>query len=104
MDFGPDSFKIIGISESHMQASTIILTNQYDASTIQMPNVANVKLELDDNIVCVLSDSDDNICICVLCIMLAYFISTPHLLRCQGLAFILVCMITLYPMVYAVNH
>ena len=43
--------------------------------------------------------------LCVLfCIMLAYFISTPHLLRCQGLAFILVCKITLYPMVYAVNH
>ena len=59
---GPGSFRVIGLFESQMQASTIVLTNQSGASTIQMPNVANVKLEPDDNIVCILSDSDDNIC------------------------------------------
>ena len=59
---GPGSFKVIGHSESQMQASIIVFTNQYGSSTIQMPNVANIKLELDDNTVNVLSDFDDNIC------------------------------------------
>ena len=72
---GPGSFRVIGLSESQMQASTIVLTNQYGASTIQMPNVANVKLDPDDNFVCVLSDFDDNICACVHC-----FVSCSHTL------------------------
>ena len=59
---GPGSFRVIGLSESQMQASTVVLTNQSGASTVQMPNVPTVKLEPDDNIVCLLSDSDDHIC------------------------------------------
>ena len=58
----PSSFRLIGLSESQMQASTVVLTNQYGASTIQMPNVANAKLEPNDNTVCILSDSNHNIC------------------------------------------
>ena len=59
---GPSSFKIIGLSESQMQASTVVLTNQSGTSTIQMSNVANVNLEPNDNTVCLLLEFDDNIC------------------------------------------
>ena len=52
---GPNSFRVIGLSESQMQASTLILTNQSGASKIQMPNIANVKLEPNENTVFVLS-------------------------------------------------
>ena len=72
---GPGSCRLIGLSESQMQASIIVLTNQFGASTIQMPNVANVKLEPDDNTVCVLANFDDNICACVHC-----FVSCSHTL------------------------
>ena len=58
----PVSFRVIGLFESQIQGSIVILTNQSIASTIQMPYVANVKLEHDDNIVCVLLYYDDNIC------------------------------------------
>ena len=59
---GLGSFRVIGLFKFQIQASTIVLTNQSSSSTIQMSNVANVKLEPDDNIVCVLSDFDDDIC------------------------------------------
>jgi hypothetical protein len=36
--------------------------------------------------------------------MLKSYTFTPHLLECPGLAFILVYMITMWPMAHAVNH
>ena len=57
-----DSFRVIGLSESQMQASTVVLANQSSTSTIQMPNVANVELEPVDNTLCILLYYDDNIC------------------------------------------
>ena len=44
-----------------------------------------------------------NLC-ALLCVMLEYYTSTPYLLECLGLAFILVYMITLWSMARAVNH
>jgi hypothetical protein len=55
---GPGSFRVIGLSESQMQASTVILTNESGTSTVQIPTVATVKLEPNDDSVLVLSDSE----------------------------------------------
>ena len=59
---GPGSSRVIGLFESHMQASTIMLTNESSTSTVQIPYVAHVKLEPTDDSVLVLSDSKDDIC------------------------------------------
>ena len=59
---GPSSFKVICLSESQMQASTIILTNASGASTVQIPFVALVKLEPTHDNMFVLSDSKVDIC------------------------------------------
>jgi hypothetical protein len=40
----------------------------------------------------------------LLCVMFGSYTSTPHLLECPGLAFILVYMITLWPMACVVSH
>ena len=40
--FGHGSFIVSSLYESQMQPSIVVLTNQSGASTIQMPNVANV--------------------------------------------------------------
>ena len=45
-----------------MQASTIILTNKTDTSTIQFLVVGTIKLESIDDCVFVLLDSKDDIC------------------------------------------
>ena len=42
---GPGSFRVIGLFEFQMQASTVILTNDFGTFTIQIPCVAYVKLE-----------------------------------------------------------
>jgi hypothetical protein len=42
---GPGSFRVIGLSESQMQASTVILTNESGTSTVQIPSIAPVKVE-----------------------------------------------------------
>ena len=62
---GPGSFRVIGLSESQMQAPTVILTNESGTSTVQIPTVATVKLEPNDDNVLVLSDSGDDICAAV---------------------------------------
>jgi len=62
---GPGSFRVIGLSESQMQASTVILTNESGTSTVKIPTVATVKLEPNDDSVLVLSDSEDDICVVV---------------------------------------
>ena len=58
---GPSSFRVISLCESHMQASTVILTNKSSTSTVQISSVAPVKLKPTDNSVFVLSDSEDDI-------------------------------------------
>ena len=58
----PGSFRVIGLSDSQMQASTVLLTNKYGASTVNMPTVATVKIEPSDNDVLVLLDSDEDVC------------------------------------------
>jgi hypothetical protein len=59
---GLGSFRVIGLSESHIQDSTVILTNEYGTSTVQILSIAHIKVEpLDDSMV-VLSDSEDDIC------------------------------------------
>ena len=55
------SFRMIGLSESQIQASTVILTNESGTSTVQIPYVAPVKLEPTIDHVFVLSDSEDDI-------------------------------------------
>ena len=64
-NLGPGSYRVIGLSESQMQASTVILTNESGTSTVQIPTVATVKLEPNDDSVLVLSDSEDDICAAV---------------------------------------
>jgi hypothetical protein len=59
---GPGSFRVIGLSESQMQASTVILTNESGASTVQILSIAHVKVEPLDDSVFILSDSEDDIC------------------------------------------
>jgi hypothetical protein len=59
---GPGLFRVIGLSESQMQASTVILTNESGTSTIQVPSIAHVKVEPLDDSVFVLSNSEDDIC------------------------------------------
>jgi hypothetical protein len=59
---GPFPFRVIGLSESQMQASTVILTNESGTSTFQIPFIAHVKVEPLDDSVFVLSDSEDDIC------------------------------------------
>jgi hypothetical protein len=45
-----------------MQTSTILLTNEFDASTVNVPSMATVKIERSDDDVLVLLDSDENFC------------------------------------------
>src|SRR6202022_2032965 len=61
-NLGPGSYKVIGLSESQMQASTVILTNESGTSTVQIPSTAHIKVEPLDDSVFVLSDSEDDIC------------------------------------------
>src|ERR1700737_1294801 len=44
-NLGPGSYRVIGLSESHMQASTVILTNESGTSTVKIPSTAHVKVE-----------------------------------------------------------
>jgi hypothetical protein len=55
-------FKVIGFSESQMQASTVNLTNESSTSTVQIPSIAHVKVEPLDDSVFVLSDLEADIC------------------------------------------
>ena len=57
----PDSFRVIGLSESQMQASIIILTNESGTSKVQIFYVATVKWESTDDSVFVLLDLEDDI-------------------------------------------
>ena len=59
---GPGSLRVIGLYESQMQASTVILTNKCGTSTVQIHYIAHIKVEPLDDSVFVLSDSEDDIC------------------------------------------
>src|ERR1700737_1615430 len=59
---GPGSFRVIGLSEFQMQASTVILTNESGTSIVQIPYIAPVKVEPLDDSMFVLSDSEDDNC------------------------------------------
>jgi hypothetical protein len=50
--FGSGLFRLIGLSKSQIQTSTIILTNKSVTSTIQILSVATVKLKLTDDSIC----------------------------------------------------
>jgi hypothetical protein len=56
------SFRVVGLFESQMQASTVTLTNKSGTSTIQILFVTTVKLEITYDNVFVLLDSEDDIC------------------------------------------
>ena len=58
----PVSFRVIGLFESQMQATTIILTNESGTSTVKISSAATIKLESTDDNVFVLSYSKDDIC------------------------------------------
>jgi len=45
-----------------MQASTILLINEFGASIINVPNMTTVKIEPNDDDVYVLLDSDEKVC------------------------------------------
>lgn len=45
---GPNSFCVIGFSNSQMQRSTIIITKEYGISTVHVPSISNMKLEPND--------------------------------------------------------
>ena len=59
---GPGSIRVIELSESQMQASTVILTNESGTSTVQISYVTLAKLEPTDDSVLVLLDLEDDIC------------------------------------------
>jgi hypothetical protein len=58
---GPGSFLVIGLSDSQMQTSTVLLTNEYGASAVNVPTVPTVKIEPSDNNVLLLLDSDEDV-------------------------------------------
>ena len=55
---GAGSYKVIGLSELEMDASTVLLTNESITATPQIHSLCKVKLEVDD--VVVLSESDED--------------------------------------------
>ena len=59
---GPGSFRIIGLPDSLMQMCTVLLTNEYGASTVSVLSMVTVKIEPKEDDVLVLLDSDEDIC------------------------------------------
>ena len=58
---GPGSFRVIGLHDFHMQTSIVLLTNEYDASTVHVHNIPSIKIEPNDVDVLVLLDSDEDV-------------------------------------------
>lgn len=56
---------MIGLSESQMQASIVILTNESATATVQIPSVKIAKLKPTYDNLFVFSDSEDDDCIYV---------------------------------------
>ena len=59
---GPGSFRVIGLPDSQMQASTVLLTNESGASTVNVHSIVTVKIEPSEDDVLVLLDSDEDVC------------------------------------------
>ena len=59
---GPGSFRVIGLSESQIQASIVMLTNESGTSIVKNLFITPVKLEPINDSVFVLSDSENDIC------------------------------------------
>jgi hypothetical protein len=53
---GPRLFRVIGLIDFQMQASTVLLTNESDASTVNVPSMETFKIEPSDDDVLVLLD------------------------------------------------
>lgn len=53
----PDLFNIVGLSKFQLQASSIILTNEFGISIVEIPSVA-----IDDDML-ILSNPEDDICV-----------------------------------------
>ena len=70
---GPRSFKIIRLFDSQMRTSIVLLTNEYGASTVNVPSMASVKIESSDNDVLVLLDTDEDVCYVVDLSYTSYF-------------------------------
>ena len=58
-------FRVISLLNSQMQTSTVNTTNKSSKSTIQIPSVATVILEPNDDNILVLLDFNDNVCLVV---------------------------------------
>lgn len=57
------SFRIIGQPTSHMQTSTVLFTNESGTYTVNVHNVATIKIELSDDDNFALLDSDEDVCL-----------------------------------------
>ena len=62
---GPESFRVIRLLDLLMQASTVLLINEYGASIVNVPCMATVKIEPKKDDVLVLLDSDEDVCLVV---------------------------------------
>lgn len=62
---GPYSFGVIDIFDSHVQSSIVVLTNKSCKSIVQLCILFNVKIEPNENIVFLLSDLDDDVCVVI---------------------------------------
>lgn len=61
----PGSFRVIGIFDSQVQASIVVLTNNSCISIVKLLIVVNIKKEPSDDIVLLLLDLDDDVCLVV---------------------------------------
>ena len=75
---GPCSFKVIRFSDSQRQASITLLTNEFSASTVNVPTVNTVKIESSDDDVLVLLDSDEDVCHVVDLSDISHFLYKPR--------------------------
>jgi hypothetical protein len=58
----PESFRVIGLTESQMQVPTVLLTNEFGASTVNVPSIASIKIQPNDVDVLVLLNLDKEVC------------------------------------------
>ena len=54
-------YRVIGLRDSHMWASTVLLTNKSGASTVNVPSMTTIKIEPSGDDVLMLLDSDEDV-------------------------------------------
>ena len=54
-------YRVIGLRDSHMWASTVLLTNKSSASTVNVPSMTTIKIEPSGDDVLMLLDSDEDV-------------------------------------------